>query len=55
MCAFYCMLYSVVVNWRTVLLMMGETFSDRLSIDHETVSIVKIDIQPKAVHACLSE
>ena len=39
MCAVYCMLYSIVVNWRTLVISFGPTFQDKLLIDHETVSI----------------
>ena len=37
MCAVYCMLYSIVVNWRTLSISFGQTF---LLIDQETVSIL---------------
>ena len=42
MCAVYCMLYSIVVNWRTLVISFGPTFQDKLMIDHETVSIFNI-------------
>lgn len=42
MCALNCMLYSVVCIWRALLLMFGETVSDRIMIDHETVSIIRL-------------
>ena len=36
------MLYSIVVNWRTLVISFGPTFQDKLMIDHETVSIFNI-------------
>ena len=34
----YGMLYSIAVNWRTIVILFGRTFLDRYLFDHETVS-----------------
>ena len=39
MCSVYALLYSLAVNYRTVMMLFGETFVDRFMFDYEAVSI----------------